>query len=181
MVRSSIQLNDSINSKESDMQKQTTTPSELLRKSVFFEDLLPKILRGIYRLEPGLTVGDLTLAQLRLCVLLQTHSKSMSSVSEELGISISAVTQLADRLEHLGMVERTLHEDDRRSKELSLTQHGREIMQERKNLRIQRVYDTLRKMSDVDLDIVMHALRILLSNCDNIQNDVAVNEFLALS
>jgi|YelNatPaOPRAMG01_1025707.scaffolds.fasta_scaffold26560_2 DNA-binding MarR family transcriptional regulator len=163
------------------MQKRTNARSDLLRKSVFFEDLLPKILRGIYRLEPELNVGDLTLAQLRLCILLQSHSKSMSSVSEELGISISAVTQLADRLEHMGMVERTLHTDDRRSKELSLTEHGREIMKERKDLRVRRVYETLRKMPEKDIDTVMQALRILLSACDNIQNDVTVAEFLALT
>ena len=45
---------------------------------------------------------DLPLAQLRVCSLLVGGDRSISCLSRELGITMSATTQLADRLERTG-------------------------------------------------------------------------------
>src|SRR5436190_11096387 len=44
-------------------------------------------------------VAEMPLRQLRVCVLLYDEPRSMSVLSRELGVSLSAMTQIADRLE----------------------------------------------------------------------------------
>ena len=51
-------------------------------------------------------VSELTLAQLRVCGTLFHGPRPMSALSRELGVSQSAMTQIADRLERARLVQR---------------------------------------------------------------------------
>ncbi len=51
----------------------------------------------------------------------------MRDVASRLSCDASYVTGLADRLETLGLAERQSHPDDRRVKQLALTDRGREV------------------------------------------------------
>ena len=51
----------------------------------------------------------------------------MRDVASHLSCDASYVTGLADRLESLGLAERRSHPDDRRVKQLALTDRGREV------------------------------------------------------
>ena len=101
----------------------------LLTQAADLEALLPKLMRRLFTLDPSHPANELPVAQLRVCTILQAGPRTVSAISEELGISVSASTQIADRLERAGFVERVAGQDDRRMKKLQLTLHGAEVLQ----------------------------------------------------
>jgi DNA-binding MarR family transcriptional regulator len=103
------------------------------------------------------------LAQLRLCSVLQCGPRPLSDIARTLGISASAVSQLADRLENAGMVERAPGEDeDRRVKRLRLTPGGEALMHERRALRREHVAAALCRLPTDERGGVLASLRALL-------------------
>src|SRR5258707_163958 len=108
----------------------------ILDDAAQLECLLPTLLRRPYTLDP---VSEVPVAQRQVCSILPSGARSMSSLSDELCISVSAVTQIADRLEKAGMVERISEPDDRRMKILQLTEVGQEIMRRRRENRVKRI------------------------------------------
>ena len=87
----------------------------------------------------------------------------MSAISDELGISVSAVTQLVDRLEESGLVSRTFCKNDRRAKELNLTPFGWEIMNERKRKRVDNVLKALLQLTPDDRQSALKSLNALIN------------------
>jgi DNA-binding MarR family transcriptional regulator len=120
----------------------------------------------LFAVDPDHPLADLPVAQLRVCGLLfQRGARTMSQVGEELSISLSAVTQLADRLERAGLVARTAESApgcDRRTKRLCLTPHGETLMQSRRALRLRRTEQALRRLSGEQRRAVLDALETLL-------------------
>jgi len=110
---------------------------------------MPTILRRLFTLGNAGVLADMPLAQLRLCSYLQDGPRSMSAVAEELDISTSAVTQIADRMERAGLVERIAAQCDRRLKHLHLTPHARELMKKRRDNRTRRAREALSKLPPV--------------------------------
>src|SRR5207244_9136663 len=96
----------------------------LQEQAAQLESLLPRLMRTLFTLEAEHPVTELPLAQLRVCSILYTGPRTLSALGDELAISVSAVTQIADRLERAGLVERVAAPDDRRMKHLRLTSRG---------------------------------------------------------
>lgn len=134
----------------------------LLEQASELEHLLPALVRLLLTLDPAHPLADLPVAQLRLCTLLQNQPRSMSALGEELGISVSAVTQIADRLERTDLVERVAEADDRRQKSLRLTPHGAAMMRLRRETRTRRAAEALSQMPPEERGAALHALRALL-------------------
>lgn len=105
--------------------------------------------------------SELPLRQFRVCAALFEGSRSMKELSQELGVSQSAITQIADRLETAGMVTRGAIGDDRRVRNLELTPRARQLLQRREERRIERVMDILRQILPEDRDAMMAALGVL--------------------
>lgn len=131
------------------------------KQAAELERMLPGLMRRLFRLEPEHPLSDLPIAQLRVCILLQFGPQSMSAISEEFQISVSAVTQLADRLERAGLVERVSGSDDRRCKMLQLTPYGANVMQTRAQWRVQRVASVLSQLEPAERDALIEAIQIL--------------------
>ena len=134
------------------------------------EGLLPTIARLLFATDPNSPLTDLPIAQLRLCGLLSREGRrTMSQIGEELGISVSAVTQMADRLEKVGMVERT-HEPggDRRTRHLQLTPRGAELTHARRLQRTARASDALARLPPDDRANVLTVLNHLLEASRNL-------------
>ncbi|MGW8257161.1 MAG: MarR family winged helix-turn-helix transcriptional regulator, partial [Thermoguttaceae bacterium] len=108
--------------------------------------LLPRLMQGLFSVvnDPAL---DLPLAQLRVCRNLCDGPRSMSVLSRELGVSLSAMTQLADRLERANLVSRVAAHADRRVRCLQLTPQGEKMMRLRDNYRVKRVLAVLNNIS----------------------------------
>src|SRR5690606_25281809 len=71
---------------------------------------------------------DIPLRQFRVCAALFEGARSMKELSVELGVSQSAITQIADRLEAAGLVTRGAVGEDRRVRNLELTPRARKVL-----------------------------------------------------
>ena len=109
-------------------------------------DLLVRVMRRLSATDEPSSM-ELPVAQVRVCSILLDGARTMSCLSKELGISLSAVTQIADRLEKSGLVERVAETDDRRVKSLQLTGRGVEAMRSRKDRRVERIVEALKRLS----------------------------------
>jgi DNA-binding MarR family transcriptional regulator len=120
-------------------------------------------MRQLFTTDPTHPVTDLPFGQYRLCVLLhQKGQRTMSQLGDELGISVSAVTQMADRLERSGLVERVAEMNgDRRTRYLHLTPQGRQLMESRMAQRLERAEEALRLLAPEERQVVLGALEIL--------------------
>jgi len=105
---------------------------------------------------------DLPLAQLRVCTVLHGEPRPMSSLSRELGVSLSAITQIADRLERAGLVMRVAKGNDRRVRRLELTTRGEKMMRLHEQVRIQRMSAALAHLSPKQRQEVALALQTLI-------------------
>jgi DNA-binding MarR family transcriptional regulator len=134
----------------------------LIEAATLLESIMPKLMRRLFTLEPNHPVAEMPVAQLRVCTMLQGGPRAISSIGEEIGISASAVTQIADRLEKAGLVERIAEPDDRRMKNLELTPYGAHLMNGRREYRIRRVAEALESLDPHEREMILSAFRILL-------------------
>jgi DNA-binding MarR family transcriptional regulator len=120
-------------------------------------DALLMVTRQVFLPDDGVT-SELPVAQLRVCGLLYGSPRPMSALSRELGISLSAMTQIADRLERADLVRRVAEGTDRRVRCLKLTERGEGIMRQREAARVRRVRAVLERLP---LDARREALAML--------------------
>lgn len=135
----------------------------LRRQAAELESLLPALMRKLFTLDPDSPVSDLPIAQLRVCTLLQAGPRSLSMLSQDLDISVSAMTQIADRMERAGMVERVCGMEDRRVRLLQLSPQGLERMQSRRAFRTYRAEEALLQLAEAERLSVLEAVGRLLS------------------
>ncbi len=133
------------------------------------EAVMPAIAQRLFTVAPSHPLADMPIAQLRLCSLLLTQeSPTLSQVADELHISASAATQLADRLEKAGMVERVASsaaqgECDRRARYLRLTEKGFTLMQSRRQFRQSGARRALSHLLPEDRERLLEVLEKLLA------------------
>jgi len=104
---------------------------------------------------------DLPLRQLKVCLSLYGQSRSMSDIGRELSLSPSAVTQISDRLERRGLIERVFHDDDRRVRKLRLTRKGQQLIRRREQQQLVRIAAALDPLSEGEINQVLAGLDIL--------------------
>ena len=127
-------------------------------------DLLPRVMRAIFTLDANDPTIDLPVAQLRLCnVLHEEGARTISVLARELQITVSAVTQLADRLESAGMVQRLAGKEDRRTRSLRLTARGADMLRARRRGRVRRAMEVLGELAPTDRARVLGSLLALLA------------------
>jgi DNA-binding MarR family transcriptional regulator len=139
--------------------------------------LLPAVMRSLFRVNDELA-AELPLAQLRVCSILQEGPRPMSTLSREMGVSLSAMTQIADRLERSQLVRRVSEESDRRVRCLQLTPHGERLMHRRDAERLQCGQAVLERLSPEERGDVLRSLQRLLIACRAVadHNGLAVAE-----
>jgi DNA-binding MarR family transcriptional regulator len=145
------------------MENEDMSEQILQDQAVELEQLMPRVLRRLYTLDPDHPANDLPVAQLKVCTILQAGPRTHSAISEELGISVSATTQIADRLERAGLVERVAGVCDRRTKYLQLAPHGMEMMRTRRETRVQRTRLALAELSPEARLKTLDVIRALLT------------------
>lgn len=123
--------------------------------------LLPAVMRGMFRLDDDLAT-ELPLAQLRVCALLLEGPRSMSFLSRETGVTLPAMTQIADRLERSRLVKRVAEDTDRRVRCLQLTARGEHLMHRRDDERLKAAEAVLRKLSPQSRTDMLRILEELL-------------------
>jgi len=126
--------------------------------------LVPRLARGLSSSEKD-PADDLPLAQLRLCGILSEGPRSMSALSRALGVSLSALTQIADRLERVRLVKRVAEENDRRVRCLQLTPRGEKMMHKRREARVRRTLAVLEHVAAPQREAVRASLEVLADAC----------------
>jgi DNA-binding MarR family transcriptional regulator len=134
----------------------------LLRQAADVEAILPRLMRQLFTLDVNDPTIELPVGQVRVCSILREGPRTMSAISKELGISLSGTTQIADRLERVGLVERIGGTDDRRVKSLQLTPHGVEVMRRRNERRVRRVAEALGALEPEERIALLDAIQALL-------------------
>ncbi len=135
--------------------------TELREQAARVVALVPRLMRQLFAIGARDPTAVLSVAQLRVCALLTDGPLPMSAISRELGISQSATTQIADRLERAGFVERGLREGDRRVRVLTLTPRALRMMRLRHQRRVDRVITVLDRLSEDARRDLVNALELL--------------------
>jgi DNA-binding MarR family transcriptional regulator len=126
-------------------------------------NLLPRLMRAIFTLDGNDPTMELPVAQLRVCNLLHDGPRTISALARELRITVSAVTQIADRLESADLVERLAGKKDRRTRNLRLTGRGAEVLRSRRQGQVRRALEVLSLLAPTDRAKALKALAALLA------------------
>jgi len=126
-------------------------------------ELLMSLMRDIFAVDDQ--AAELPLRQLRVCAMLYEGARSMSSLSRELSVSLSAMTQIADRLERARLVKRSFEGTDRRVRCLQLTPRAQRIMRLREDSRVQRASAALEQLPLQQRANVLTTLQALHTAC----------------
>ena len=136
--------------------------------TVAMERILPEIARRLFTLIDN-PIEELPSAQRKVCFLLLDGRRTVSQIAEELRISVSAATQVADRLEKAELVERiseTLADGgDRRHRYVQLTERATGLLQERREHRQARVAEMLERIPSARHMAIRQALETMLAAC----------------
>jgi MarR family transcriptional regulator, transcriptional regulator for hemolysin len=117
---------------------------------------------------------DLTYAQSQVLFHLAEHSGShMGDVAKAFGVTLPAVTHIADRLEEKGLVARRDHPADRRVYVLDLTRAGKTLVDELEAIRLRGMERVLDRMSAADRRQVLTGLEALVDAASSMPEDDA--------
>jgi DNA-binding MarR family transcriptional regulator len=107
---------------------------------------------------------DLTMPQLKtlMCVA-QGEAATSGSVARRLGVGLSTVTGLVDRLAEQGLVVRREDPVDRRITRIAPTERGQELVDELLRYRDERISALLSRLSADELRVVRQAFEYLLA------------------
>jgi DNA-binding MarR family transcriptional regulator len=98
---------------------------------------------------------------------LESGPATVSEVAEYLGVSLSAITSMSDRLVKTGYIARLRSDTDRRLVWLELTEEGRRIFVEAGNKKMKMMYELLSNLSDDDLSFLHRVYLQLLEKIKN--------------
>lgn len=102
--------------------------------------------------------ADVTLPQFRLLLALEGLGRVPSSrLAARLGLAASAITRMADRLEHAGLVQRGTDQGNRSIVTVELTVAGRRLVTEALARRHTRLAAVLDRMSPDDREAAVRA------------------------
>ena len=96
----------------------------------------------------------------------------MSQLSQKLGVSMSAMTQIADRLERAGFVARYADDTDRRVRCLTLTGEGRRALQAHQKVQQKRLALAYSQMPEAARRKLVTGLQHLKEACATVRAEI---------
>jgi DNA-binding MarR family transcriptional regulator len=106
----------------------------------------------------------LSFSQINILMRLVHHGNtSVSEVGEQLGVTNAAASQAVERLVQLGLIVRTEDPEDRRAKQLALTQKGRTLIEQGVEARSKWVEGVTDALSAEQQKMIVSALILLTS------------------
>lgn len=107
--------------------------------------------------ESGLTPERLSL----LSILAYAGPQTITDLAEQEMVSLPAITRIVNYLEELDYVQRDRGSEDGRVVLVSVTESGREILEEGRRRRVEHVADILSSMRRLELMVVSEATDLL--------------------
>jgi len=116
-----------------------------------------------------------SMPQFRLLMQLyyQGTACGISQISDDMAITNPAASQLVDKMVQSGLLERAEDPNDRRAKLVTLSEKGREFVQNGIEQRYLWVNDLAEMLDDAESQAVTRALTILTDKALSMQGDVA--------
>lgn len=146
---------------------------KIIQQAEMLESLLPCAIRAISPPADQDPLGHLPLGQLRVLRALAEGPRSASEVAGELRLSLSALSQLIQRLLDAKLVEKRGHPHDRRIKILSLTSTGEILMRKRHEIRVCLAQKLLSQVSPEMRDSLLVSLEQLIAQAPNSESGTA--------
>ncbi len=94
----------------------------------------------------------------------------VSQLGEEMGITNAAASQAIDRLVNMGLIARSEDPEDRRAKQLVLTEKGRELVNRAIDTRSRWVENLTTSLSPRDQEQIASALELLTTAARKMDN-----------
>jgi MarR family transcriptional regulator, lower aerobic nicotinate degradation pathway regulator len=108
----------------------------------------------------GVTTAEWVL----LRVLYDVDGLAPSRIAEQMGMTRGAISKLADRLIHKGMLARAENHDDRRGHTLSLSKQGRDLVPELGRLADENERESFRELTDEERSRIETTLRKIVEH-----------------
>ncbi len=136
---------------------------ELKKYILQLDDLVPVLVKHLQISDPYKLYGiKITLQQyLALNTLVKKGKCMITGLSKSLGIALSTVTELVDRLTKRGFVKRTKDIKDRRIIWVSLTNKGLDIYKKVNAEKQKQVAVILEKLTKRDRDALVNILKVV--------------------
>jgi DNA-binding MarR family transcriptional regulator len=139
-----------------------------VENAIKLETLVPRLIRALFHSDADSPLVELPLGQVRVMRLLYAAPSTPSELSAALSLSVSAITQVANRLEALGLIERSEDCDDRRVRNLRLSEKGRSMMYRRQTARVRRARMALAELPPDKQQAIIDNLEELVAICKKI-------------
>ena len=110
----------------------------------------------VHRLEP---FGVEPRAYAVMKALSENDGQSQRQLSTQLGIHRNVMVTVIDRLEHLGLVDRMPHPDDRRAFAVTLTQKARELLPKLDGQGVSQENEITASLTDAERKAVLQLLQ----------------------
>jgi DNA-binding MarR family transcriptional regulator len=94
----------------------------------------------------------------------------VSEISDDLGVTDAAASQMLERLVQQGLITRSEDPNDRRVKQIVLTDQGRQVLQESIHARQGWLEELARAFSPEEQGQVLAALRIMIAKATQLEN-----------
>ncbi len=107
---------------------------------------------------------DLTMSQAKALYVARVAGElRMSELATQLGVSVSTVSALVDRLVDQGLLSRQSDPQDRRQVHVSLTPAGSDRLERLRELNAAQLRTLLSSLTDAELRVVEEAIHILIA------------------
>jgi DNA-binding MarR family transcriptional regulator len=125
---------------------------------------------------PEFLAVDVTMSQAKLLHLVSAQPGiGMSALAARLGVGLSAVSSLVDRLVEHGYIERNEDPSDRRQQLVTPTPAGEAVMDRMRQVNLEHMRILLVGLSDGDLRALRTGLSALARRAASIDQDMSVN------
>lgn len=112
---------------------------------------------------------ELSMSQIGALFLIHRGSSSVSDIADELGITKAAASQMLERMVQQDLILRSEDPNDRRVKQVVLTDNGRQVVRESIAARQGWLDNLARALSDREKEQVDSALNILIDKAIQIE------------
>ena len=113
-----------------------------------------------------------SLSMSQMGALMNLHRQgvcSVSNIGDELGVTSAAASQMLERLVQQGLVERSEDPNDRRAKQVTLTDKGRQIILESFRVRHAWLGELVKSFSPTEQEQAQAALRLLIEKTKQLE------------
>ncbi len=113
---------------------------------------------------------ELTYAQSQVLFHVAEHPDCpMGEVAKAFRVTLSAVTQIVDRLEQKNLLARADHPTDRRVYVLDLTRQGRAVVRDLQTMRLEAMEAVLRRVTERERNRIVTGVEALVETASRVQ------------